>query len=161
MMKSTYVKPLNFKLFLLGMFAMLLLLAALPVSFHGSTGYGAQGGISVSSGTYQISIRGFVPVICRVSLKEKVVPAGGTTVDLGEMTEFCNSAGGYIVFVDHTPNVAGAIMIIDGRRIELNPHGSTAIFQSSRPGDRTHKVSLDMTNHPAPKGSLSFRIVPL
>lgn len=160
-MKSTYFKPIHLLAFIVGMFAMLLLIASLPVSFHSSTGYGGTSQVPLNSGTYQISIRGIVPVICRVSLNEKTVPAGGVTVDLGEMTEFCNSAGGYIVFVDHTPNVAGAIMIVDGRRIELSPHGSTAIFQSDKPGNRSHKLSLDLMNHPAPKGGLSFRILPL
>lgn len=32
---------------------------------------------------------------------------------------------------------------------------------SNAPDNRTHKVDLDLTNHPAPKGGLRFRIEPL
>lgn len=160
-MVSDYLKPKAILAFIGGMIVMLLLLASLPVSFHSSSSYGDSRTIALNSGTYQISIRGLVPVICRVSVNEKVRPAGGVLVDLGSMSEFCNSANGYIVYVDHTPDVVGAIMIVDGRRIELNPHGSTAIYQSNGPGNRTHKISLDLTNHPAPKGGLWFRIMPL
>lgn len=160
-MVSAYLKPKALLIFIGGMIAMLLLLASLPVSFQSSSGYGDTRTIAANSGTYEISLRGLVPVICRVTINEKIRPAGGVLVDLGEMNEFCNNANGYIVYVDHTPDVIGAIMIVDGRRIELSPHGSTAIYQSNRPGNRTHKISLDLTNHPAPKGGLWFRIRPL
>jgi len=161
MVLNTYLKPKSILMFVGGMIAMLLLLVSIPVSFHTSTGHGDSRTIALNSGPYQISLRGFVPVICRVTVNEKIQPAGGILVDLGEMTEFCNSAGGYIVYIDHTPDVAGAVFIIDGRRIELNPHGSTAVYQSAGPGNRTHKIRLDLTNHPAPKGGLWFRIQPL
>lgn len=161
MVVSTYLKPKSVLIFIGGMIVMLLLLASIPVSFHTSSSHGDSRTIALNSGPYQISLRGFVPIICRVTVNEAIRPAGGVLVDLGQMTEFCNSANGYIVYVDHTPDVIGAIMIVDGRRIELNPHGSTAVYQSTGPGNRNHRISLDLTNHPMPKGGLWFRIQPL
>ena len=161
MLTSTYLTPRGVLAFIGGMITMLLLLASIPVSFQSSAGHGSAKTFVINSGPYEISIHGFVPVICRVSINEKIRPAGGMLVDLGQMNEFCNNANGYIVYVDHTPDVIGAIMIIDGRRITLNPSGSTAIYQSNTPSNRTHKISLDLSNHPAPKGGIWFRIRPI
>ena len=158
MLASTYLKRKALLAFIGGMIAMLLLLASLPVSFQPSSGHGSTRTFALNSGPYEISIRGLVPVICRVTVDEKIRPAGGLLVDLGQMTEFCNSANGYIVYVDHTPDVVGAVMIVDGKRVLLSPHSSTAIYQSNGPGNRTHKISLDLTNHAAPKGGIWFRI---
>ncbi|MGE8140808.1 hypothetical protein ACQKOE_02420 [Novosphingobium sp. NPDC080210] len=161
-MKIESLKPQFIMGLLVGLLAMLLLLASLPatVQFASSESSNAHGP-SIQSGTYQITLRGFVPTICRVSVEPKVTPAGGVLVDLGEMKEFCNSPNGYIVYADHTPNVTGAVLIIDGRSVVLSPHGSTMLLESRGPGNRTHKVSLDLRNHPAPKGYISFRIQPL
>ena len=161
-MKIESLKPQFIIGILVGLLAMLLLLASLPASVQFASGESSDNkGLSVRSGTYQITIKGFVPTICRVSFDQKITPAGGVLVNLGKMNEFCNNANGYAVYADHTPNVSGAIMIIDGRSIVLSPHGSTLLIQSSGPGNRTHQVSLDLRNHPAPKGFISFRIQPL
>lgn len=121
-MTQLYLKPPFLIGFPGGMFAMLLLLASSPVSFQFySHGHGQIRSLSLNSGTYQISIRGFVPVVCRVSIDNNVKMTGDSIVNLGQMNEFCNNGNGYRIFVDHASNASGAALIIDGRRVELSP----------------------------------------
>lgn len=161
-MTQLYFKPPFIIGFLGGMFAMLLLLASSPVSFQFySHGHGQIRSLSLNAGTYQISIKGFVPIVCRVSVDNDVKMTGDTIVNLGQMNEFCNNGNGYRIFVDHASDASGAALIIDGRRVELSPQGSTAIYQSDGPARRSHQISLDVTGHDGPVGGLWFRIQPI
>jgi hypothetical protein len=161
-MANNLFKPTFLKGLILGVVLALFLMAILPVSFQPSAaGQGVGGRVAVSSGTYQISVRGFVPVICRVSLDQQSALAGGKVTDLGVMHEFCNNANGYIVYVDSSPGLSGGIISVDGRKIALAASGSTAIAQSDRAARKSRKISLDLSQLPNQNGSLWFRIVPL
>ena len=161
-MTQIYLKQPFLLGFLGGMFAMLLLLASSPVSFQFySHGHGQIRSLSLNSGTYQISMKGFVPIVCRVSIDDSVKATGDNIIDLGQMNEFCNNANGYRIFVDHASDASGAALIIDGQRVELSAQGSTVIYQSNTAAKRSHRISLDVTQHKGPIGSLWFRIQPL
>ena len=106
-------------------------------------------------------MKGFVPIVCRVSIDNNVKVTGDSIIDLGQMNEFCNNANGYRIFVDHAADASGAALIIDGQRVELSAQGSTAIYQSSTAARGSHRISLDVTQHEGPIGELWFRIQPL
>lgn len=161
-MTKLRLKPMTLLAFAAGLFAAFLLMALLPVSFQPiATSQSQEGRVAINSGTYQILIQGYVPTICRVSVEKNFALKGGNSSNLGQMNEFCNSKNGYIVYVDHTPDLSGAVLRIDGRNVILAPSGSTAILQSSQPSRNSHSLLLDLSKLPNAQGSLWFRIVPL
>lgn len=125
------------------------MLAVAPTAFADTTQDG-----------YRLTVSGYVPVVCRANLDTMVAPSGGNQVDLGTLHEFCNSANGYKVTVDHSPELAGATLMIDGNAVRLSDAGSTVISGASQPGIAAHKVSLVTENGQA-NGTLSIRVTAL
>lgn len=164
-MRKILKRSINLLAFFAGIITALLLMALLPVAFQPvATSQSQENRVAINSGTYQVLIHGYVPTICRVSVESQFSGFSGSKnniSDLGKMSEFCNSENGYIIYVDHTPKLTGAIIKIDGRNFILETNGSTAILQSSRPARNSHTLSLDLSNVPNATGSLWFRIVPL
>jgi len=107
---------------------------------------------------YTITVSGFVPVICRASLDATVVPAAAGEAPLGELNEFCNSPNGYQVYVEGSPELADATLIVDGQAVALSGDGPTLVAASNGPDIVSRNVSLASNGG---GGSLSFRIVPL
>lgn len=109
---------------------------------------------------YSLELRGHVPVICRVSLNQTQAAAAEGVQPLGAMTEFCNSAGGYQVWIDHQPGAEGAVWV-DGRRVALSNSGSTLISHSATAARRSRNLQLELQTSAAAPASLSLRVVPL
>ncbi|WP_342250187.1 hypothetical protein [Sphingomonas sp. OTU376] len=109
---------------------------------------------------YRLTVSGYVPVVCRANLDNSVAASSGNQVDLGTLHEFCNSANGYQVTVDHSPELAGATLMIDGTAVRLSDAGSTVISGAAQPGIAAHKVSLVTENGQA-NGTLSIRVTAL
>jgi hypothetical protein len=110
---------------------------------------------------YTMDVRGFVPVVCRVSVDQSLVrPAEKQAqIQLGTLQEFCNSPNGYEVWVDHAPGLHTAAFYVDGRRVPASPQGSTLISTSSNAAIRSHDLALDLGEAGALPPSLSLRIV--
>jgi hypothetical protein len=123
---------------------------------------GLSGGVlAASPARYTIEITGFVPVICNVTMSQSIVtPASEESIDLGDMSEFCNSPNGYQVWVDYT-GMETATIEVDGERIPLSASGTTMISTSATAAKRTRHISLDIGANSPPPSSLSMRIVPL
>lgn len=98
-----------------------------------------------SKASYSITLRGFVPVICRVSVTPTATAADTGVQDLGELKEFCNAPNGYDVFIEHTGDANGAAVIVDGQAIALSETGETVISTSSTAAfrDRSLKLALN------------------
>lgn len=124
--------------------------------FVGGPAYAADAETSPSS-SYSIGITGFVPVICRAQLQADVVAADRGAVPLGQLDQFCNSPNGYQVFVDASPELANATLIVDGREVTLSATGSTLVSASNGPAITSSNVVLQNADGAA--GNLSFRIV--
>jgi hypothetical protein len=117
--------------------------------------------VTTNSSQYAIGINGFVPVICRATVGVTAVPTTGTSVDLGGLNEFCNSANGYEVYADYAPALASATLIINGKKVNLSRDGSTKISQSNKAAIASHSIALDLSKTQGAAGSISFRIVAL
>lgn len=114
---------------------------------------------SAGASEYSIGIFGEVPVICRATVDATAtVDAQGNSA-LGQLNEFCNSAGGYRVFVEHSADLTGASLVVDGKAIPLANEGGTLISSSPTAARATH--SLALAGSAAANGTLVFRIEPL
>jgi hypothetical protein len=118
----------------------------------------AQSGDSSNSVSYSIGIVGYVPVVCRAEFSASVVPTNPGATHLGHLEQFCNSPNGYQIFVDSSPELANATLMVGGRKVTLSGSGSTLVTASQGPAITSDNVVLQ--SHGA-SGSLSFRIVAL
>jgi hypothetical protein len=107
---------------------------------------------------YSIDIQGFVPVVCRAKVDAGTVRAVPGKAELGQLHEFCNSASGYRVYADYSPELANARLVIDGRTVSLSGGGSTLISSSDAAAIATHDLALQLPQG-VKGGSISFRIV--
>ena len=112
------------------------------------------------SSSYSIGITGFVPVICRASVDTTVVRGASARNSLGNLNEFCNSPNGYQVFVEASPELAHATIVVDGNRVPLAANGPTLISSSNGPSIVSHQLVLHTPTGNA-NGSLSIRVVAL
>lgn len=110
--------------------------------------------------SYELRLQGHVPVICRVDLQASNASADQAT-DLGKMTEFCNSAAGYDVWLSHAQGLNDAAVYVDGQKIRLSASGQTLISHSATAASRSHSLRLDPGADAGQVGDLSLRITAL
>lgn len=122
---------------------------ALPVSTQAAT----------DSVSHQLTIRGHVPVICRLSFEASTANPKRNSVELGNLNEFCNAGTGYVVVAIHDAGVQNASLNIGGLgRKALSETGRTVLFDSAQPGIAQRNIVLH-----ANKGALqhiTFAIEP-
>jgi hypothetical protein len=119
-----------------------LALAAVASSPAASTSMNSFSGTA----SYSLTLRGFVPVICRVSVTPSSASAETGVQDLGELKEFCNAPDGYDVFIAHTGEANGAAVIVDGQQIALSDTGETKISTSSTAAFRDRSLQLALND---------------
>ena len=111
--------------------------------------------------SFELRLRGYVPVICRASVEATSASIQRGVVDLGALNEFCNSANGYEVWVDYSPQLSGAILMVDGRAVRLaGAQSSVKISGSSHAAMQSRQLALHLQGR-RPEGSISFRVVAL
>jgi hypothetical protein len=111
--------------------------------------------------SFELRLRGYVPVICRASVEANTASIQRGVVDLGALNEFCNSANGYEVWMDYSPHLSGAILMVDGRAVRLaGAHGSVRISVSSHAAMQSRQLALHLRGQ-RPEGAISFRVVAL
>jgi hypothetical protein len=105
-----------------------------------------------------ISIRGEVPLICRVSLSggSSDFSADGTA-SLGTASEFCNSGSGYRVYARADGDVSGANIVVDGVSFPLRAGAEFVIASSSTANSISRNIVYDAGNTDG-GGRLSLRI---
>ena len=130
----------------------------MATAMTGGPAVAAQPGSPSGSVSYSIGITGYVPVVCRAELSASVVPASAGATSLGHLNPFCNSANGYQIFVDSSPELANATLTVGGRQVTLSGSGSTLVTASEGPAITSDDVVLQSEGA---GGSLSFRIVAL
>ena len=132
--------------------------ASLAILAMSGTAISAAPGAVSGKSSFTLEIRGFVPVICRVSVDTTWVAPSEDVIALGQMNEFCNDPSGYSVFVDHAPNLDGAALIVDGERVALSATGTTLIRRSETAARRSSELQLDMGGE-EDLTTLSLRVV--
>jgi hypothetical protein len=135
--------------------------AAVFVLATASSAIGDTPGRLAGAATYTIELRGYVPVVCRVSMDQTLIQPidKHAQIPLGTLHEFCNSPNGYEVWVDHAPGLQTAAFYVDGKRVPFSPHGSTLVSDSRNAAIRNHELALDTGKNGAEPASLSLRIV--
>lgn len=111
---------------------------------------------SASSASFEL--RGVVPLVCNVGLNpgSGVIDDSGLA-DLGTTNEFCNNADGYRLLARASGPVAGAAIVIDGRRFALTPSVEFEIAMSPNPARTGRAVMFDAGTSNG-GGSLDLRI---
>lgn len=137
----------------------LIAVAAFATLFAGAASATAPSAMPQQA-SYTINIQGFVPVICRASVASTQAPVQSGQTSLGQLSEFCNSPNGYQVWVDYSPSLANASIIIDGRTVQLDASGSALIDSSTTAAIATKDLALNQTGDGA-QGNISIRVVAL
>lgn len=103
----------------------------------------APGSLAASSDNASLAISGWVPTICQVSFGSTAPALRAGFNELGQMTELCNSIGGYRVVLDHPSGLVGAAVLVGGTRIAISPEASrTVIVDSATPASRVQPVQI-------------------
>ena len=105
-------------------------------------------------------ITGIVRTICRLEFSGFGTPQSNGVIDFGAFTQLCNASSGYRVFMQHPANMAGAVLIIDGRAVPLSNGTETVIADENHANFRTSNAQLDVRGVNVPLTNLSFRIDP-
>lgn len=121
---------------------------------------GADAAVQNVPGAFTIELAGHVPVICRAQLTEALVVPSGGIASLGRMNGLCNNANGYVIYADHSPELANAVLVVDGIEMKLDAVGATRIARSDHAAIISRSVALKLPQG-ATGGSLSFRVVAL
>lgn len=102
--------------------------------------------------SFTLELTGHVPTICYAEVK----------LEAGTIDEFCNHANGYEVYAEHSPGLAGAVLVVDGVEVKLSATGPTRVSHSDHADIATRSLELRLPDgQAAPSGSLSFRVVAL
>lgn len=129
-----------------------------------ATGITAGGAVSApilgASGSFSLSIRGFVPVICRANVQATQIQPKEGSVSLGTLNEFCNNARGYEVWADYSPGLSDAALVVDNKVVDLDAGGSTRLLQVPHAGAAERSLALNLPSSTA-SGSISIRVVAL
>jgi hypothetical protein len=121
----------------------------------------STGAVAAPAG-FTLEMSGHVPTICHAEVRQNVVVANSGRVALGAMQEFCNDANGYEVYAEHSPELAGAVLVVDGVEVPLSASGPTRISHSDHADIATRSLELRLPDgRTAPNGALSFRVVAL
>lgn len=114
-----------------------------------------------TASTYGVELRGNVAVSCHVTGQTPVVDLSQKVADLGVLREFCNNAAGYNLYLDYAPQLAGAVVTVDGASIQLGSEGTATLAAETGPAMRSRSVQIDLTEvEDASNLAIAFRIVP-
>lgn len=114
-----------------------------------------------AASSYGVELRGTVAVSCHVTGQSALIDVSSDIADLGVLREFCNNAAGYNLYLDYAPQLAGAVVTVDGTRIALGSEGTTALAIEAGPAIRTRAVQIELSNVEDKSNlAIAFRIVP-
>ncbi len=114
-------------------FALAAAVAAIPMAAQAETG----------NASTQLTIRGHVPVICRLNFEASTKNPTRNSVELGNLSELCNAAHGYVVVAIHDAGVSDAFLNVGGLgKKSLSPSGRTVVYDSAMPGVAQRNIVL-------------------
>ena len=102
--------------------------------------------------SFTLELTGQVPTLCFAEVR----------LDVGTLNEFCNDANGYEVYAENSPELTGAVLVVDGVEVPLSAKGPTRVSRSDHADIATRSLELRLPDgRTAPNGTLSFRVVAL
>jgi hypothetical protein len=111
---------------------------------------------------FTLEMTGHVPTICHAQVQQNTAVASAGLINLGTINEFCNHANGYEVYAEHSPELADAVLVVDGVEVPLSASGPTRVSRSDHADIATRSLELRLPDgRTAPNGTLSFRVVAL
>lgn len=114
-----------------------------------------------TASSYGVELRGHVPVSCHVTGQSAMIDVADDVADLGVLREFCNNASGYNLYLDYAPQLAGAVVTVDGTSLALGAAGTATLATETGPAMRTRSVQIDLSGvEDASNLAIAFRIVP-
>lgn len=117
--------------------------------------------VPTSASSYGVELRGYVPVSCHITGDAAIIDIADASADLGQVREFCNNAAGYDLYLDYAPELAGAVVLIDGESIALDEDGTASLAAEAGPAIRSRSVQIDLSGvEESSNLAISFRIVP-
>jgi hypothetical protein len=137
----------------------ILAIAAVATLFSSAASATAPSALTDDS-SYTIELRGYVPVICNANVNASQVSVQSSQVEIGQLSEFCNNANGYEVWVDYTPSLAGSTLLVDGQSVDLTEAGTARITHVDHAGIASHDLALNLETAET-QGNISVRIVAL
>lgn len=115
---------------------------------------------SVVSQVASFRFTAVVKTVCRLEFANMAAPKSDDIVDLGQLTQLCNSRNGYRVTMVHPTNMGGATLMLGGQSIPLSNGNETVIVDANRAALQVSDAQLFLNHSDAELGSLSFRIEP-
>jgi hypothetical protein len=104
---------------------------------------------------FTLELTGYAPIICHAEVQLDAA-------NFGKIDEFCNDANGYEVYAEHSPELADAVLVVDGVDVPLSASGPTRVSRSDHADIATRSLELRLPDgRAAPNGTLSFRVVAL
>lgn len=94
----------------------------------------ANGAESASS---VLDVRGVVPTVCRVDYAPSWAAREDGLIELGRVSEFCNSGAGYRIIAEHAASAAPGALIFHGREVQLDRSGRTVLATVGGPARRS------------------------
>lgn len=117
--------------------------------------------VPAAASSYGVELRGNVAVSCHVTGQAAMINVADGAADLGVLREFCNNAAGYNLYLDYAPQLAGAVVTVDGAQVELGREGTAMLAAETGPAMRSRAVQIDLSKvADASNLAISFRIVP-
>jgi hypothetical protein len=119
-------------------------------------------GAAASPIGFTLELVGYAPIICHAEVRQNAAVPSAGRINLGTINEFCNGARGYEVYAEHSPELADAVLVVDGIDVPLSASGPTRVSRSDHADIATRSLELRLPDgRTAPNGTLSFRVVAL
>lgn len=116
------------------------------------------GASSEASAGYLVQVR--VPVVCQLHHQPALVPAAGGAFGLGELQEYCNAPGGYLLSVNYAPgSMRGATIAVGEERVVLDGSGTAIVSHAPGPRIRERQIVATPGQNGFDTDRLNFDIV--
>lgn len=115
---------------------------------------------AAASDVAKFRLTAVVKTVCRLEFNDMSAPQSTDIVELGQVTQLCNSRSGYRVTMSHPTNMGGATLVLGGQTIPLSNGSETVIVDENHAALRVSDAELHLNNSGVPLSNLSFRIEP-
>lgn len=118
------------------------------------SGLGGPTMADVGEANRSITLRGYVPLVCRAEYVPAIAFQTDGVVALGSVREFCNAGRGYRVVVEFTPTEDPGSLILNGEEVALDQSGSMVVAEVGGPSI----LSRDLAYRPGTKPITALRV---